>query len=77
MKVDLTKLGSDFREPVFFFEGRQDPYCRPSLIWKYSQTIKAPQEEFIWFDDSGHFPFFEEQRKFGYELFQRLLPLAN
>ena len=77
MNVDLTKLGSEFREPIFFFEGRQDPYCRPSLIWKYSQTIKAPHEEFIWFDNSGHFPFFEEQRKFGDELFLRLLPLAN
>jgi proline iminopeptidase len=77
MKVDLTKLGSDFHEPIFFFEGREDPYCRPSLIWKYSETIEAPQKEFIWFDNSGHFPFFEEQRKFGDELFQRLLPLAN
>jgi pimeloyl-ACP methyl ester carboxylesterase len=77
MKADLTKLGSDFREPIFFFEGRQDPYCRPSLIGKYSQTIKAPQKEFIWFDNSGHFPFFEEQGRFGDELVQRLLPLAN
>jgi proline iminopeptidase len=76
-KVDLTKLGSEFRVPIFFFEGRQDPYCRPSLIWDYSQTIKAPQEEFVWFDNSGHFPFFEEKQKFGDELIQRVLPLAN
>jgi pimeloyl-ACP methyl ester carboxylesterase len=76
-KVDLNKLGSDFRAPIFFFEGRHDPYCRPSLIWEYSQTIKAPQKEFIWFDNSGHFPFFEEQQKFGDELFQRVLPLTN
>jgi proline iminopeptidase len=77
MRVDLDKLGSDFRVPIFFFEGRQDPYCRPSLIWRYSQTIRTPQKEFIWFDNSGHFPFFEEQRKFADELFQRVLPLAN
>ena len=76
-KMDLSKLGSDFRVPVFFFEGRQDPYCRPALIWEYSETIKAPQKEFIWFDKSGHFPFFEEQQKFGDELLQRVLPLAN
>jgi proline iminopeptidase len=42
--VDLNKLGFDFREPIFFFEGRLDPYCRPSLIWEYSETIKAPQK---------------------------------
>ena len=75
-KVDLNQMGSDFRVPMFFFEGRQDPYCRPSLIWEYSQTIKAPQKEFIWFDNSGHFPFFEEKQKFADELFQRIFHLA-
>lgn len=75
--IDLNKLGFDFREPIFFFEGRNDPACRPSLIWEYSQTIKAPQKGFVWFDSSGHFPFFEEQQKFRDELVQRVLPLAN
>jgi proline iminopeptidase len=76
-KVKLDQLGSDFREPMFFFEGRMDPFCRPSLIWKYSQTISAPQKEFVWFENSGHFPFYEEQQKFAEELIQRVLPLAN
>ena len=76
-KVDLNKLGFDFRAPVFFFEGRHDPYCPPSLIWEYNESIKAPHKEFIWFDNSGHFPFFEEQQKFGDELVRRVLPLAN
>jgi proline iminopeptidase len=76
-KVDLTKLGLEFRQPIFFFEGRYDQYCPSSLIWDYSQTIKAPQKEFVWFEDSGHFPFFEEQRKFADELVQQVLPLAS
>ena len=76
-KVDLNKLGSDFRVPIFFFEGRRDPYCRPSLIWEYSRTIKAPQKDFVWFENSGHFPFFEEQQKFSDELVRRVLPLAD
>jgi proline iminopeptidase len=75
-KVDLGQLGLDFLAPMFFFEGRRDPYCRPSLIWEYSQAIKAPRKEFVWFDNSGHFPFFEEQQKFGNELVRRVLPLA-
>jgi len=77
MRIDLTKLGLDFRAPVFLFEGRHDPYCPPSLIWEYGQTIKAPQKEFVWFENSGHFPFFEEQQKFTDELSQEVLPLAN
>jgi pimeloyl-ACP methyl ester carboxylesterase len=62
MKIDLTQLGPDFRVPIFFFEGRHDPYARPSLIWSYYQTIKASHKEFVWFESSGHFPFFEENR---------------
>jgi pimeloyl-ACP methyl ester carboxylesterase len=77
MKIDLNTLGPDFRVPIFFFEGRYDPYCRPSLVVDYTKTISAPQKEVVWFDDSGHFPFFEEQRKFRDELVQRVLPLAN
>jgi pimeloyl-ACP methyl ester carboxylesterase len=77
MKVDLTKLGLEFRAPIFFFEGRKDPYCRPSLIWEYNQAIKAPQKEFVWFENSTHFPFAEEPQKFTDELFQRVLPLAR
>lgn len=76
-KVDPTQPGFDFRVPIFFFQGRRDPYCRPSVSWDYSQTINAPQKEFIWFEDSGHFPFFEEPQKFADELVQRVLPLAN
>jgi proline iminopeptidase len=75
-KVDLTQLGSHFRVPIFFFEGRHDPFARPSLIWSYYQTIQAPHKEFVWFENSGHFPFFEENRTFADELFRRVLPLA-
>jgi proline iminopeptidase len=75
-KIDLTQLGPDFRAPIFFFEGRRDPYCRPSLVWDYYQRINAPHKQFIWFENSGHFPFFEEQQKFADELVQRVLPLA-
>jgi proline iminopeptidase len=77
MQVDLSKLGPEFREPIFFFEGRNDAYCRPSLVWNYSQQMRAPQKEFVWFDNSGHFPFFEEQQKFTDELVHRVLPIAN
>lgn len=77
MKIQLDKLGSDFRVPIFFFEGRRDPYARSSLVWDYSQTMKAPQKQFIWFENSGHFPFFEEKQKFKDELVQRVLPLAS
>ncbi len=75
-KVKLNELGMDFRTPVFFFEGRRDPFCRSSLIWEYSQTIQAPQKGFVWFENSGHFPFFDAPEKFKEELVRRVMPLA-
>jgi proline iminopeptidase len=77
MKIDLDKLGTSFHTPVFFFEGRNDPYARPSLIWEYFQTLHAPNSGFVWFENSGHFPFYEEQQKFTDELVQRVLPLGS
>jgi pimeloyl-ACP methyl ester carboxylesterase len=75
--IDLTQMGNEFRVPIFFFEGRLDPYCRPSLIWEYSESISAPHKEFVGFDRSGHFPFFEEQQEFSDKLVERVLPLAR
>ena len=76
-KVDLSKLGPEFGVPIFFFEGRRDPYCRPSLVWDYFKTIKAAKKEFVWFDNSGHFPFFEEKERFADEMVRRVLPLGH
>jgi len=77
MAFDLTKLGPDFREPLFFFEGRTDPYCPGSVIADYIKTIHAPQKEIVWFERSSHFPFYEERQKFTDELVQRVLPIAD
>ena len=75
MSLDMTKLGLDFQVPIFFFEGRHDPYCRPSLVWEYSQNISAPRKGFIWFENAGHFAFFEPQ--FTEELVRQVRPLAK
>ena len=75
--LNLTSLGTSFQVPVFFFQGRLDPYCRPSLVERYAETITAPRREIVWFDDAGHFPFFEQRQRFLDELLRRVLPLAG
>jgi proline iminopeptidase len=77
MKLDLREMGTVYRVPIFFFEGSRDPYCLPGLVEQFSQTITAPHKEFVWFEHSGHFPFYEEKQRFADELFARVLPLAN
>lgn len=76
-KVDLTSLGFDYAEPIFFLEGRNDPFCRPSLVAAYIQRINAPLKELVWLEGSGHFPFFEEPKVFKDVLVQKILPLAK
>jgi proline iminopeptidase len=77
MKVNPTQLGPNFSVPIFFFEGKHDPYCRPSVVRDYFQKINAPQKDFVQFDDSGHFPFFEQKQEFADKLVQQLVPLSR
>ena len=75
--LDLSMLGTDFQIPVFFFQGRLDPYVRPQLIDGYARTITAPRHELVWFERAGHFPFYEEREKFADELARVLQPQGN
>jgi pimeloyl-ACP methyl ester carboxylesterase len=77
MDADLATLGPDFRVPIFFFEGRTDPYCPASVIADYVQGINAPHKELVWFEHSGHFPFYEEKERFTDDLVRMVLPLAK
>ena len=54
--------------PVYFFTGRHD-YTTPfSLIEVYYKQLEAPQKSLIWFEQSAHFPFFEEPGRFTEEM---------
>jgi pimeloyl-ACP methyl ester carboxylesterase len=54
--------------PVFFFLGRHD-YNTPSLVAAdYLSRLGAPLESVTWFEQSGHFPFFEEPARFNQEM---------
>lgn len=50
--------------PVYFCAGIYD-YTTPSvLVKKYYETLEAPHKEFIWFENSAHFPQYTENDKF-------------
>ena len=54
--------------PVYFFTGRHD-YTTPSaMVEVYFQELQAPRKRLVWFENSAHFPFFEERDKFAREL---------
>lgn len=54
--------------PVFFILGRHD-YNTPSLLAaKYLERLQAPLKGHTWFEQSAHFPFFEEPGRFQVEM---------
>ena len=62
---ELMDSIQEVRIPVYFFTGRYD-YCDPfSLTEEYFQHIKAPAKHLVWFDESAHFPFYEEPAEFA------------
>lgn len=51
--------------PVYFFTGRHDYDTPFSLVEQYYDVLSAPKKEIIWFENSAHFPFYEEPQKFN------------
>jgi pimeloyl-ACP methyl ester carboxylesterase len=62
-----------YEVPVFFITGTHD-YTTPfPLIKQYYDTIQAPFKQIIWFDESAHFPFYEEPKKFDSIMIYQIL----
>jgi pimeloyl-ACP methyl ester carboxylesterase len=62
---ELMDAITDVKIPVYFFTGRYD-YCDPfALTEQYFATIRAPEKHMVWFEDSAHFPFYEEPAVFA------------
>jgi len=76
-KVNFADLGYDYRVPIFFLEGRHDPYTPASVAKEFFDKVNDPQKDFEWFEKSGHFPFVEESQRFTDILLQRVLPTAQ
>lgn len=54
--------------PVFFFLGRHDSNTPSQLAAEYFDRLDAPLKKLVWFEQSAHFPFFEEPDRFHEEL---------
>jgi pimeloyl-ACP methyl ester carboxylesterase len=46
--------------PVYFFLGKHDFNTPSQLAAQYLNRLNAPLKGFVWFEESAHFPFFEE-----------------
>lgn len=64
----FTKNLRSLSVPVYFFLGRHDYTTPSSLAVSYLNSLNAPYKEVVWFDNSAHFPFWEEPAKFASEM---------
>ena len=55
-KVDL---------PIFFVMGKYDYMTSVNAAKNYYESLEAPKKEFIVFEESAHYPQFEEKEKFN------------
>jgi proline iminopeptidase len=76
-KVVLDTGHMRFDVPIFFLSGRTDHVVDAALTFDYLQRISAPQKSFIWFEDAGHYPPFEEPQKFNAWMIESVLPSAR
>lgn len=62
--TNLFETVPELQVPVYLCMGRYD-YMTPSAVaYSYYEQLIAPSKQFIWFEESAHFPHFEEIDKF-------------
>ena len=65
---ELMDVITQVKIPVYFFTGRYD-YTDPfALTEQYFSKISAPEKHIVWFEDSAHFPFYEEPAAFARQM---------
>lgn len=73
LSIDLNTSVPTVDVPVYFAVGRHD-YLAPTEVSKaYFSRLVAPKKEWVWFENSAHFPQWEEMEKFHELLTNRVL----
>lgn len=70
--INLMKDIKKVEVAVYFLLGRYDFDTPSKLAQAYYDVLEAPYKELIWFDQSAHFPFYEEADKFNEVLIDRV-----
>lgn len=64
MEQPLTKKVTRLELPVYFIMGKYDYMTSSSAAKTYFDTLQADRKEFVVFEESAHYPQFEEKNKF-------------
>ena len=75
--TDFEKTCTEFKAPIFIFDGRLDYNTPSELVEHWFNMIQAPIKELHWFESSGHNPLSDEPEKFKKLLKEKLLSIAR
>jgi len=74
LSVNLSETVPRVEVPVFFAEGRHDRMAPVEVAERYFTSLTAPRKELVWFENSAHFPQWEERARFHEFLLKTVLP---
>lgn len=68
-RTNLFKEAPRLEVPVYFFLGRHDKVVTSEVAQRYFDALDAPRgKQIVWFEQSGHWPHFEEPLKYQEQL---------
>jgi pimeloyl-ACP methyl ester carboxylesterase len=74
LAVDMATAVPKVDVPVYFLVGKYDHMAPFEVSQKYYSTLAAPQKTWVEFENSAHFPQWEEMEKFDEVLVKKVLP---
>ena len=75
--LDMSVAAPKVDVPVYFAVGRYDRMAPFEVSQKYFSTLAAPAKVWIWFENSAHFPQWEEMEKFQALPTDKVLPATR
>ena len=76
-ETNFNETCTQFDVPVYILDGRLDMNTPSSLVQDWFDSIKAPDKELVWFENSGHNPMGDEGEKFKAVLREKLLKVKE
>jgi pimeloyl-ACP methyl ester carboxylesterase len=77
LSANLAESVPQVQVPVFFAEGRFDQLAPVEVAERYFAGLRAPAKEWVLFENSAHFPQWEERERFRELLVSTVLPAAG
>ncbi|WP_103068820.1 alpha/beta fold hydrolase [Aquimarina sediminis] len=72
LKTNISEI-RDFKIPIYIIQGKKDFITNYSIAKEYYDKLNAPKKKFYTFENSAHFPAFEEPEKFNNILINEIL----